>query len=76
MAVTLVLAGMSMLANAGYGDFVMTTIARKLTGFSFLARQRTVGEADLNALSDRCLKDIGFRLDRRDLSSVKPFWLA
>jgi hypothetical protein len=67
-----------MLANAGYGDFVMTTIARKFSsglhsGFSFLGRGT---EADLNTLSDRSLKDIGFRLERRDLSSVKPFWLA
>ena len=54
----------------------MTTIARKLTGFSFLNRQRAFVETDLNALSDRCLRDIGFRLDRRDLSAVKPFWMA
>ena len=64
------------MANAGYGDFAMTTIARKLTGFSFLARQRGLDDADLSALSDRCLKDIGFKLDRRDLSAVKPFWMA
>jgi len=54
----------------------MTTIARKLTSLSFLARQRGLDDADLNALSDRCLRDIGFKLDRRDLSSVKPFWMA
>ena len=54
----------------------MTTIARKFTGFSFLNRQRGVVDADLNALSDRCLKDIGFKLDRRDISAVKPFWMA
>lgn len=54
----------------------MTTIARKITGFSFLNRQRGVVETDITALSDRCLKDIGFKLERRDLSSVKPFWMA
>ena len=54
----------------------MTTIARKLTGFSFLARQRAFDDADLHSLSDRCLKDIGFKLERRDLTTVKPFWLA
>jgi hypothetical protein len=69
-----------MLANAGYGDFAMTTIARKFnsgfhSGFSFFGHRGTT-EADLNTLSDRSLKDIGFRLERRDLSSVKPFWLA
>jgi len=64
-----------MLGNDGYGDFAMTTIARKWTGVNFLSQRRAT-EADLNALSDRCLKDIGFRLERRDLNSVKPFWLA
>jgi hypothetical protein len=73
-----------MLANAGYGDFAMTTIARKFnsgfhsgfsSGFSFFGHRGTT-EADLTTLSDRSLKDIGFRLERRDLSSVKPFWLA
>jgi hypothetical protein len=66
---------MPIVGDAGYGDFAMTTIARKLTGFSFLARQR-VADADISALSDRCLRDIGFRLERRDLNSVKPFWMA
>lgn len=70
-----------MVANAGYGDFAMTTIARKFnsgfqSGFSFLGRHRGTTEADLHTLSDRSLRDIGFRLDRRDLSAVKPFWLA
>ncbi len=54
----------------------MTTIARRWTGFNFLSQQRGATEADLNALSDRSLKDIGFKLQRRDLNSVKPFWLA
>lgn len=54
----------------------MTTIARKLTELSFLGRRRATIDADLSSLSDRCLKDIGFTLDRRDLSAVKPFWLA
>lgn len=65
-----------MLANAGYGDFAMTTIARKLTGFSFRTRHCGFPTADVSALSDQCLKDIGFRLDRRDLAAVKPFWMA
>ena len=52
----------------------MTMIALKFLKLNFLSRQR--GYADLEVLSDKCLKDIGFRLARRDLSSVKPFWLA
>jgi uncharacterized protein YjiS (DUF1127 family) len=67
---------MPILANAGYGDLDMTTLARKLANFSFLVRQRGCDDADLSSLSDRCLKDIGFKLERRDLNSVKPFWLA
>jgi uncharacterized protein YjiS (DUF1127 family) len=54
----------------------MKTIACKLTGFSFLARLRAFDVADLNSLSDRCLRDIGFKLERRDLNAVKPFWMA
>ncbi len=54
----------------------MTIIARKLTSLSFLARQRRLDDADLNAMSDRCLRDIGFTMERRNLSSVKPFWMA
>ncbi|MFZ0608579.1 MAG: hypothetical protein WBD53_16195 [Xanthobacteraceae bacterium] len=54
----------------------MTIIARTLTSLNFLARQRGLDDADLNTLSDRCLKDIGFTLERRNLSSVKPFWMA
>jgi hypothetical protein len=70
-----------MLANAGYGDFAMTTIARKFnsgfhSGFDFLGRHCGTTQADLNTLSDRSLRDIGFRFERRDLSAVKPFWLA
>ena len=76
MPVTLLVGEISILGDAGFGDFAMTTIARKFTGFSFLNRQRGVVDADLNALSDRCLKDIGFKLDRRDISAVKPFWMA
>jgi len=52
----------------------MKTIALKFSKLNFLSRQRSY--ADLEVLSDKCLEDIGFRLARRDLSSVKPFWLA
>ena len=52
----------------------MTMIARKFSNLKFLSRQP--GYADLEVLSDKCLADIGFRLARRDLNSVKPFWLA
>jgi uncharacterized protein YjiS (DUF1127 family) len=52
----------------------MTMIALKFSKLKFLSRER--GYADLEVLSDKCLEDIGFRLARRDLSSVKPFWLA
>jgi hypothetical protein len=50
----------------------MTMIAVKFS--NFLGRQRNY--ADLEVLSDKCLQDIDFRLARRDLNSVKPFWLA
>jgi uncharacterized protein YjiS (DUF1127 family) len=52
----------------------MTMIALNFLKLNFLSRQR--GYTDLEILSDKCLKDIGFRLARRDLNSVKPFWLA
>ncbi|MGA7790453.1 MAG: hypothetical protein WCA56_20075 [Xanthobacteraceae bacterium] len=39
-------------------------------------QQRRYTGADLKTLSDKALEDIGFRLDRRDLNAVKPFWLA
>jgi hypothetical protein len=54
----------------------MTMIARKLSKLNFLGGLCGQAGADLEALSDRALKDIGFRLERRDLSSVKPFWQA
>jgi uncharacterized protein YjiS (DUF1127 family) len=54
----------------------MTTIRLKLPKLNFMSRPRRRSGVDLEALSDRALKDIGFRLDRRDLNSVKPFWLA
>jgi uncharacterized protein YjiS (DUF1127 family) len=53
----------------------MTMIARKLSK-NFLGGLYGQARDDLEALSDRALKDIGFRLDRRDFSSVKPFWQA
>ena len=52
----------------------MTKIARKLSKVLFLGGLCRQPRGDLETLSDRALKDIGFRLDRRDLSSVKPFW--
>jgi uncharacterized protein YjiS (DUF1127 family) len=55
-------------------ESAMTMIALNFLKLNFLSRQR--GYADLEVLSDKCLKDIGFRLERRDLNSVKPFWLA
>jgi uncharacterized protein YjiS (DUF1127 family) len=54
----------------------MTIIARKFSTLNFLRRRRRYTGADLDVLSDKCLKDIGFRLERRDLNSVKAFWLA
>jgi uncharacterized protein YjiS (DUF1127 family) len=54
----------------------MTIIARKLSKLNFLGGLYGQARGDLESLSDRALKDIGFRLDRRDLSSVKPFWQA
>ena len=53
----------------------MTMIARRISE-NFLVRLIGQGGRDLEALSDRALRDIGFRLNRRDLSLVKPFWLA
>lgn len=54
----------------------MTTIMIKFTRLNFLSGRRGHDAPELESLSDRALKDIGFRLARRDLSSVKPFWLA
>lgn len=53
----------------------MATITQKLSMLNFFGSRRSA-RPDFNTLSDRALKDIGFRLDRRDLNSVKPFWLA
>lgn len=54
----------------------MTTMILKFQKLNFLSRRRRYVGPSLGALSDRALNDIGFRLARRDLSSVKPFWLA
>ncbi len=54
----------------------MTTIRPKLPTLNLMSRPRGYSGVNLEALSDRALKDIGFRLDRRDLNSVRPFWLA
>lgn len=54
----------------------MATITQKLLTLKVLVSRRSYTGSDFNTLSDRALKDIGFRLDRRDLNSVKPFWLA
>jgi uncharacterized protein YjiS (DUF1127 family) len=54
---------------------VMATITQKLSALNLVCR-RSYTSFDFNALSDRALKDIGFRLDRQDLNSVKPFWQA
>jgi hypothetical protein len=56
----------------------MSTIILKLSKLDFISGSRAYrGKGtDIEALSDRTLKDIGFRLARRDLNSVKPFWLA
>ena len=54
----------------------MTMILINLSKLNFLSGCRAHYAPDLEALSDRALKDIGFRLARRDLYSVKPFWLA
>ena len=54
----------------------MTTIALKLTNMKFLGWQHRNTGAELKSLSDKALEDIGFTLARRDLSAVKPFWMA
>jgi uncharacterized protein YjiS (DUF1127 family) len=54
----------------------MTMIALKLTNLKFFGWQQPYAGAELKSLSDKALDDIGFRLDRRDLTAVKPFWLA
>ena len=55
----------------------MTAIALKFSNGKFFGwQQRGYAGADLKSVSDRTLEDIGFRLDRRDLNAVKPFWLA
>jgi uncharacterized protein YjiS (DUF1127 family) len=53
----------------------MTTIALKLARNLSGWRHRESG-ADLKSLSDGALQDIGFRLTRRELDVVKPFWMA
>ena len=54
----------------------MTTIALKLTNMKFLGWHHRNTGADLKRLSDKALKDIGFKLVRRDFNAVKPFWMA
>jgi hypothetical protein len=54
----------------------MTAIMLKFTKLNFLNWLRGYGGDDLEALSDRALRDIGIRLVRRDLNSVNPLWLA
>ena len=53
----------------------MITAALKLTNKLLRSQQRHVGE-DVQNLSDKCLQDIGFKLDRSRLEAVKPFWMA
>jgi hypothetical protein len=53
----------------------MTVIARRFSK-NFLGGLCGQAGGHLETLSDRALKDIGFQLNRRDLSSVKPFWIA
>ena len=73
LAVTSIADGFCMV-NIRKTEGAMTMIARKFSKLKFLSRQRNY--ADLEVVSDKCLQDIGFRLARRDLNSVKPFWLA
>jgi hypothetical protein len=54
----------------------MTMIPLKLTNMKFLGGRHRYTGADLKSLSDKTLEDIGFKLDRRDLSAVRPFWTA
>ncbi|MGA7791234.1 MAG: hypothetical protein WCA56_24030 [Xanthobacteraceae bacterium] len=49
----------------------MTTIARLVSNW----QRRSIGE-ELTTLNDKVLVDIGFRVIRRDLDAVKPFWMA
>jgi uncharacterized protein YjiS (DUF1127 family) len=54
----------------------MTAIPFKFTNVKFFGwHQRKFG-TELKDLSDKALEDIGFRLARRDLNAVKPFWPA
>jgi uncharacterized protein YjiS (DUF1127 family) len=53
----------------------MTTIALIITRLSFFNRKHGC-TADLTSLSDNSLQDIGFKLARRDLNAIKPFWAA
>ena len=54
----------------------MTMIPLKLTNIKFFGGRSRFDGGDLRSLSDKSLLDIGFKLDRRDLSAVKPFWMA
>jgi hypothetical protein len=74
LAVTSPRGGFGRVAQSTEG--AMTMIARKLSKLNFLGGLYGQAGGDLESLSDRALKDIGFRLDGRDLSYVKPFWQA
>ena len=64
------------MVETGKTEGQMATITQKLLTLKILVSRSSYTGSDFNTLSDRALKDIGFRLDRRDLNSVKPFWLA
>jgi uncharacterized protein YjiS (DUF1127 family) len=59
----------------------MTIFPLVISRFSGLAAlwmlrwQRSFATAQLDALSDRSLQDIGLEPDRRDFDAVKPFWM-
>jgi uncharacterized protein YjiS (DUF1127 family) len=53
----------------------MTTILLITTRLNFFNRQHGCTD-DLTSLSDSSLRDIGFKLARRDLNAIKPFWAA
>jgi uncharacterized protein YjiS (DUF1127 family) len=55
---------------------VAMTIALRTTKRSFPGWRRAYVSADLKALSDWCLKDIGLKPTKREFEIVRPFWMA
>jgi uncharacterized protein YjiS (DUF1127 family) len=57
---------------------IFPLVISRFTGLAalwFVRWQRTFTTAQLEALSDRGLQDIGLEPNRREFDAVKPFWM-